>query len=74
MIETVQKRSCSSEVGLRIRATNRLNSGAWVMRALEMIDALTNLDIRHGQHPTHQVVSIGVEPFAAFDWFQKKVD
>ena len=44
------------------------------MSALEMIDALSNFEIRHRHYPSHQALSIGVKPFAAFDGFYKKIE
>ena len=44
------------------------------MAGLEAIEVIAHFQIRHAHHPLHQVLSMGVEPFAAPEWFDQQIE
>ena len=49
-------------------------SGAWEMAGLEPIEVIAHFQIGHAHHPLHQVLPMGIKPFASFQRFDQQIE
>jgi len=49
-------------------------SGAWEMAGLEPIEVIAHFQIGHAHHPLHQVLPMGLKPFASLQRFDQQIE
>jgi len=62
---------CVSQHSLRIEPFVLDGSGAWEMAGPEPIEVIAYLQIGHAHHPLHQVLPMGIKPFASLQRFDQ---